>query len=48
MQQKYGLSELNFSLVCWFKNMGWLRISSTDVGVGKLLLVKCSEAYVIE
>ena len=44
MQQIYELSELESSLVCWFKNMGWSRISSIDLGVGKLLVMKCSQA----
>ena len=29
----------DISLDCGFKNMGWSRISFTDVGAGKLLLV---------
>ena len=44
MQQIYEFSELESSLVCWFKNMGWSRISSIDLGVGKLLVMKCSQA----
>ena len=40
----YRLSELKSSLLLWFKNMHWTRISSIDVAVRKLLLVKCSQA----
>ena len=44
IQYKYGLSELKLSLMRGFKNTGWSRISSIDVGLGNLLLVKCYQA----
>ena len=44
MQQKYGLWKLKSSLVCGFRNRGWSRISSIDLGVGKALLGNCSQA----
>ena len=31
-------------MVCVFKNISWSRISSIEVGTGKLLFVKCSQA----
>ena len=43
IQYKCGLSELKFGLVCGFKKMVSSRISSIEVGVGKLVLVKCSQ-----
>ena len=43
MQQKYGLIVLMSSLVYGFKNMGWPKITFSEFGVGKLLLVKCSQ-----
>ena len=36
--------ELKSNWVWGFKKRGWLRISSIDVGVGKSILVKCSQA----
>ena len=33
-----GYKKQGLSLDCRFKNMGWLRISFTDVGAGELLL----------
>ena len=30
----YQTSELKSSLVCWFKNMGWSRISFINMGQG--------------
>ena len=38
------VSLFKSSLVCGFKKMGGSRISSIDVGVWNLLLVKCSQA----
>ena len=43
MQWRYGLSELKSSWACGIKNRVCSIISSTDVGVRKLLLVKCSQ-----
>ena len=45
MQKKHGLSKVKAILVCGFKNMCSSIISSTDVGVGNLLLVKCSQVF---
>ena len=45
MQQKYGLSELKYGLMSWFKNVGFSRTSSIELVVVKLLLVKCSQAF---
>ena len=42
--QKYWLSELKLSLTSGFKKMDLSRISSIEVAVGNLLLVKCSQA----
>ena len=29
----------------WVQNMGWSRISSTYMSAGKLILIKCSQAW---
>ena len=51
MIKKKSLFVENF-LVCgqltWFKNIGWLRISSVDMGAGKLLLVNVAKHRVTE
>ena len=46
IQQEYGLLGQKSCLVCGFKNLGWSRISSIDLEVGKFLLVKCSQVLV--
>ena len=43
-KEKYELSELKSSLDSGLKYMVWSKIYFINVGVGKLLLVKCSQA----
>ena len=46
MQQKREFSELKKRLVCGFKNIGYERVLSIEIGLGKLLLVKCSQEFI--
>ena len=43
MQKKYMLSEIKSTLVCRFKNVDCSRNISMDVGIGNLLMTKCSQ-----
>ena len=45
--KKKKIKKLKSSLVCGFKKSVWSKISLMDVGVEKLLLVKCSQTLII-